>query len=403
MNTLPTKQPGTSILNVLVPIEKFSLIRPSTGSNGVNRHADTSFYQIKASTDLEAVESWIASHKQSKQTYRNYRKEIERLMLWAHFHQQKSLSDLMLDDMQEYADFLSEIPKEWCQPKLTPRHSFSWRPFRKSLSRRSRQQALMIIKSFFSYMVGVYVWRSNPMKLMKNTITKLGAERYDNIDRALTQEQWGEALEFVESLPHTTKRECAEYERTLFLFKFLYLLGPRGSELVTNTMGTFYERSRGQWWWKFAGKGGKKEPVPVTTEMICALARYRKANDLSPYPLPDEKTPLMLGTRRDSNGNIRGIGYGMIYKIIAGTMEKLALSVEAHDAATAMTYRRVSTHWFRHTSASHQIRSGVAIKHVQDTLRHSTIETTTLYIHSEKDQWHDDMEKHRTDNYKKSQ
>ena len=54
------------------------------------------------------------------------------------------------------------------------------------------------------------------------------------------------------------------------------------------------------------------------------------------------------------------------------------------DQAGAARLKRASTHWLRHTHASHTLASGVPIQVVQQNLGHATIATTTLYVSTEK-------------------
>jgi site-specific recombinase XerD len=53
-----------------------------------------------------------------------------------------------------------------------------------------------------------------------------------------------------------------------------------------------------------------------------------------------------------------------------------------------------STHWLRHTSASHQIDRCVDPFIVQRNLRHASFSTTDGYIHKDRDQQHQETEKH---------
>jgi integrase/recombinase XerD len=43
--------------------------------------------------------------------------------------------------------------------------------------------------------------------------------------------------------------------------------------------------------------------------------------------------------------------------------------------------KRVSTHTFRHSCATHMVRAGVPIRHLQELLGHSSLETTQIYAH----------------------
>ncbi|MGQ3179798.1 MAG: hypothetical protein ACT6SC_19585, partial [Blastomonas fulva] len=67
-------------------------------------------------------------------TQRSYRKEAERLLLWATLERGKPLSSLTADDVGAYADFLVSPPAAWCGPRHHQRWSPMWRPFEGALS-----------------------------------------------------------------------------------------------------------------------------------------------------------------------------------------------------------------------------------------------------------------------------
>lgn len=55
---------------------------------------------------------------------------------------------------------------------------------------------------------------------------------------------------------------------------------------------------------------------------------------------------------------------------------------------------QVSTHWFRHTGLTHQLDNGIDLRYVNKNARHSKMETTSIYLHTEDDNWHEEMMKH---------
>ena len=45
--------------------------------------------------------------------------------------------------------------------------------------------------------------------------------------------------------------------------------------------------------------------------------------------------------------------------------------------------RRASPHWMRHTHATHALQGGAELTTVRDNLRHSSLATTSMYLHSD--------------------
>lgn len=66
-----------------VPMDRQAALPSSLdGSQGDNRLPQTNC-QIQAEDDWQAIQCWLTEFEDSPQTYRNYRKEAERLLLWS--------------------------------------------------------------------------------------------------------------------------------------------------------------------------------------------------------------------------------------------------------------------------------------------------------------------------------
>jgi site-specific recombinase XerD len=209
------------------------------------------------------------------------------------------------------------------------------------------------------------------------------------VERFLEHDQWQALLAAVEELPRESERDQQHYARARYLVALLYLLGPRVSEVAEHTMGSFV-RVRGRWWWQVIGKGRKEARVPVNQDMLDALSHYRRFYGLPILPAPEESTPLVMNLKGTA-----GIGDNMIYRIVKDLVAKAADRLAMTDSYQADKLRRASTHWFRHTSITHQADAGIDIQFLQRNARHARIDTTGLYLHAEEKDWHESMERHR--------
>jgi len=72
----------------------------------------------------------------------------------------------------------------------------------------------------------------------------------------------------------------------------------------------------------------------------------------------------------------------------AAVDHRAADALETTNPAGVATLRRASTHWLRHSAASHQADAGTDLRFIQKNLRHASIETTGIYLHAEDDQRH---------------
>ncbi|MHB8622883.1 MAG: tyrosine-type recombinase/integrase [Sulfuricaulis sp.] len=375
---------------IIAPLERLLSPADFTGENGRNRADAGVTKQIAAENDLDAVHCWLAEFHDSPHTFRSYRKEVERLLLWALFELGKPLSSLMREDIARYEAFLEDPqPRErWCGPRV-PRDSSNWRPFEGPLMAASRRQALIILNALFSYLVVAGYLANNPIALIRRR-GRMTKPPPTTVERFLDQDLWSYVTGFIDQMPRATLGQRARQERARFLFSFLYLLGPRVSEVASHTMGSFVE-IRGRWWWKVVGKGEKEAKIPVNQEMIAALERYRVFLGLPPLPAPDEETPLIT-----SIGGTRGVTANMVYRIVKDVLAKAADAIEQTEPHQAQKLRQASTHWLRHTAITHQADAGIELRYLNRSARHSKLETTAIYLHAEDDAWHEAMEKHKT-------
>jgi site-specific recombinase XerD len=341
---------------------------------------------------MEAINAWLGEFTDSPQTLRHYQKEAERLLLWALLQRQKALSSLTREDCLAFQGFLTnpQPVADWCGPRA-PRMSPCWRPFRGPLSAASQQTALLVIHSLFSYLVKAGYLAGNPLALVRRR-NRVNSVAHQPVERFLEQDQWQALLETVEDLPKDTTRQTQHYERTRFLVALLYLLGPRVGEVATHSMGSFRE-VRGRWWWFVTGKGKKQDRVPVNGDMLEALQRYRCFFNLSPLPIPDDRTPLILSLKGTS-----GISANMIYRIIKDLVAQAADRLAEKDPQRAVHLRQASTHWFRHTSITHQAQNGISLDLLRYSARHAKLDTTSHYLHTDEARWHTAMEQHRLKN-----
>ena len=117
---------------------------------------------LPARNDREAVDSWLDAAPRSTATRRSYRKEAERLLLWAVLVRRKAMSSLDGDDLQAYRDFLSAPPAEWCGPRHVQRWSPRWRPLEGPLAPAAVRQAFVVLHGLFAFWIRRAYIKSNP-------------------------------------------------------------------------------------------------------------------------------------------------------------------------------------------------------------------------------------------------
>ena len=371
------------------PLEQLKLWENLNGQQGSNRAPTFITKQIAANNDLDAIKTWLLEFMDSPQTQRSYRKEAERLLLWTLIEKQKAFSSLTRDDLRDYQQFLADPqPKErWCGPRK-PRKNSQWRPFEGALSIDSVMQALSVINALLSYLVEAGYLSGNPLGLIRRQFKKRSESKQKRIERFFEQEIWAIVVEHIKTLPTTTAHKKKQAERLRFLFSWLYLLGPRVSEVAQAKMSDL-QMIRSQWWWTVKGKGQKIEKIPVTEALLVALRRYRQYYGLSPLPSSDESHTLFM----NFNGT-KGVTANMIYRLVKKTFADCAQSIEKIRPELAAKLKKASTHWLRHTAITHQTDAGIELRYIKRNARHESVETTMLYQHAEEDIWHHAMAAH---------
>lgn len=353
----------------------------TTGHETGHNRAEPERQQIAARNDPEAVSLWLAEYHQSPHTLRAYRKEALRLMAWARQQAGKPLSGLGREDLLAYEYFLAHPAADWITDDL-PRHGEQRRLFAGPLSPGSIEQALGILSSLFGYLVEAGYLRSNPLALRRKTGRR---ERPRSVERYLEAPLWQQVLDFIETLPQTTRREQQHYERARWVFRLLYGTALRVSEAAAARAGDLRQR-RGRWWLRVCGKGQVVAEVPVTEILLADFSRYRCFNGLPPLPGIDEETPLILSV---TGRNTTPLTASALYLIVKEVFRRAAAALADTDPAGASRLQQASTHWLRHTSATHQADAGNDLRHIRQNLRHASIETTSLYLHVEDDARHD--------------
>lgn len=356
-----------------------ALVPPETldGSQGTFRAPRTTCV-LAADNDYQAVQAWL-SLQESETTRRAYRKEAERLMLWAIVQQGKALSSLTTEDAIAFRAFLRRPqPRErWVGP-VTARTSSYWRPFQGPLSARSLAYALTVIGALFRWLIAQRYMLANPFAGLKVK----GVDRRQGLDagRAFTSHEWSLIRTVADSLELRHGWSDVAAQRLRFVLDFAYATGLRAHELVGATLGQISWDARGDAWLKVVGKGSRTGLVALPPLAQSALDRF-----LAQRGLPvtrshwHPKSPLIPGF--DADG--AGITASRLWKIMKGFFAQAAESLREINPSTADKLLQASPHWMRHTHATHALENGVDLTTVRDNLRHASVSTTSMYLHTD--------------------
>lgn len=393
--TLPAKkkidptqlQLARGMATAIVPLENFLVPSELDGSQGhyrVPRHLN----MLGVENDMDAAMAFVFS-KRSPHTQRAYRKEIERLMLWAILVRKKALSSLSHADALAYQAFLRDPQpsSDWCGKRGSRgnrRFGPLWRPFEGPLSEGAERYALRALMNFYEFLMRKSYITGNPF----SDITPAEAERPKmKVGHAFSEDQWS----FIQFMLTQGKTETGAWRRLVFAVNFLYATGLRLDEVVRATLGDikFVEFTGGVkgCMMHVLGKGKRNRKVPLPDGVVELLGDYLRARGLDPDPRNNDVEAFLLGRIDDAATRLRngvrfeaheGISAATLYDQLKDFFGMCADEMALEDKAAASHLRAASTHWLRHTFATHHIaRMGMDI--VQIILGHATPATTAQY------------------------
>jgi integrase len=375
----------------LVPLEKFVTPAELDGRNGRCR-APRDTCLLTAATDHEAIGAWLAAKRprdasaELSPTQRSYRKEAERLLLWAVLERKTALSSLAAEDAIAYRQFLAQPPASWCGPRHNQRWSPLWRPLEGPLAPTAVRQAMAILRSLFAFLMRQNYVVSNPFAAMAEPAT---APRALGMHRTLSFAQW----QHLDTL--LAKHAATEAGRRLRRgMRWVYATGLRLAEITGATCGDLQQvafrtpdgRDAGGWLLSVNGRAGRRREVPVPSELVADLEeelahhgferQVGAANNRAIHVL------ARFDVKLDHPKPWSTSGFYSAIKLF------LAQAARTLGDADAKDLQRASIHWLRHAHGAHALqgragRPPVPIQVVQNNLGHVSVGTTAGYLGSQ--------------------
>src|SRR5579883_633973 len=355
--------------------------------------------------DYQHTCQFLHSYRGSAETFKSYRREIERLLQWAWFKQGKSLKELSRRDIEVFLEFCQSPPTDWIGVKHVPRFTEKdgqrianpvWRPFVASVSKKAyrdgqtpdvksymlSQSALQaifaILSSFYNYLEQEEYTNGNPVAQIRQKSKFLRKHHGKKTIRRLSELQWAYVIETAELMANENPNL---HERTLFIMNALFAMYLRISELAASErwipqMGHFYKDMDGNWWFKTVGKGNKERDISVSNALLEALRRYRLSMGLTSLPSPGESLPLI--PKALGKGPIGGTRH--IRKIVQQCFDKAIERLKTDGfMEDAEMLTAATVHWLRHTGISEDVKIRPR-EHVRDDAGHSSSAITDQYI-----------------------
>jgi integrase/recombinase XerD len=270
---------------------------------------------------------------------------------------EKSLSpnsvDAYLHDVEMLVQFLEYREIHIAPEQVTLQHLQAFLKWVHELGMTSTSQARMIsgIRAFYKYLLLEGAIRTNPADLLDSP--KIGRKLPDTL--SVTE---------IESILNVIDLSKPDGERNRAMLEVLYGCGLRVSELVNLRISDIHMK---EGFISVSGKGNKQRLVPLGNPAAKQISIYK---DLVRVHQPVKKGNEDVLFLNKFGAKISRV---MVFYIIKDLVEKAGIR------------KNISPHTFRHSFATHLVEGGADLRAVQEMLGHSSILTTEIYTHLDRD------------------
>ena len=211
------------------------------------------------------------------------------------------------------------------------------------------------LKSFFSFLIQEEVIADDPTEFLSSP--RVGR----SLPKFLSEEEVKRLLDV------SAKDDSPEGKRDGAILELLYATGLRVSELVSLNM---LDVNLLEGYVRCMGKGSKERMAYMYPKAIQVLKAYIK----EARPRLMAPTGVSTRTRTEEKAlfvNQRGdrLTRQWVWTIMKSYAKKASLN------------KPITPHILRHSFATHMLRGGASLRHVQELLGHSSITTTQVYTH----------------------
>lgn len=215
----------------------------------------------------------------------------------------------------------------------------------------SQARIIAGVRSFYRYLLMEDILSTNPTELL--SAPKLSRKLPDTL-----------SVPEINLLLDSIDMSTPEGIRNRAMLEVLYGCGLRVTELTTLKISNLFLDVD---FIKVLGKGDKERLVPIGSQAVKYIEQYRQHVRLH--------VPVQKGHEDVLFLNRRGKGLTRMYVFL----------VIKECAAKVGMQKVISPHTFRHSFATHLIEGGADLRAVQEMLGHSSITTTEIYTHLDRD------------------
>jgi integrase/recombinase XerD len=258
-----------------------------------------------------------------------------------------------LTDIAKLDQYLEFVNKQYDVKEITNADVKLFISWVNELGMQASTQARVIsgLKSFFNFMLLENVIVEDPTLLIE--MPRIAKKLPDTL-----------SVEEINALIDAIDASKPEGLRNKAILEVLYGCGLRVSELVSLKISNL---SLEEQYLKVIGKGNKERIVPIGQTALKLLKIYL------------EEIRVHIAIKKDNED------YVFLNRLGTALSRISVFNIVKEMAEKAGINKTVSPHTFRHSFATHLIEGGADLRAVQELLGHSSIITTEIYTHINRD------------------
>ncbi|NRF40070.1 site-specific tyrosine recombinase XerD [Pedobacter foliorum] len=261
--------------------------------------------------------------------------------------------DAYLTDIDKLSQYLESVDKPVNFKEVTKDDLKLFITWVNELGMLPSTQARVIsgLKSFFSFMLLEQIISVDPTELLESP--RLSRKLPDTLNTI----EINQLIDIIDASKPEGMRNKAMLET-------LYGCGLRVTELISLRISNIYFENE---YIKVIGKGNKERIVPIGAAALKFIKIY----------IEESRVHISIKKGYEDYIFLNRGGTGLSRISVFTTIKALAVK--------AGISKSISPHTFRHSFATHLIEGGADLRAVQEMLGHSSITTTEIYTHLDRD------------------
>ena len=203
---------------------------------------------LDVAEEYAIIEKFLLSYADSPETFKSYRREVERFLQWCYLEQKCLMAAVDRTLFADYLQYAFSPPAEVIAQKVSSRFiqkadqlvmNPSWRPYvyktpknmpgesnnvSPYIMNNSAKKALFAgLSTFYTYLQQEDYIAKNPVVLLRQKNRMIARAQTQHVTRRLSDIQWQFMIQTIQQYAD----QHSKYERHLFLLSAFYLLGVR--------------------------------------------------------------------------------------------------------------------------------------------------------------------------------